>query len=145
MLIMPKVLNLYLAAFLLISFSTLSAKESNTKEDESTSDLKSEIKAYILHHLQDSHDFNLLSYKDKTTNEKVYIGMPLPVILWDDGLKIFSSSKLKHGKNVVQKETITINSITVKYTEPMPRERSPMTITTTPPMLSRLIFRLPKT
>ena len=103
MLIMPKVLNLYLAAFLLISFSTLSAKESNTKEDESTSDLKSEIKAYILHHLQDSHDFNLLSYKDKTTNEKVYIGMPLPVILWDDGLKIFSSSKLKHGKNVVQK------------------------------------------
>ena len=100
---MPKGLYLYLAAFLLISFSTLSAKESNTKEDESTGDLKSEIKAYILHHLQDSHDFNLLSYKDKTTNEKVYIGMPLPVILWDDGLKMFSSSKLKHGKNVVQK------------------------------------------
>ena len=103
MLIMPKGLYLYLAAFLLISFSTLSAKESNTKEDESTGDLKSEIKAYILHHLQDSHDFNLLSYKDKTTNEKVYIGMPLPVILWDDGLKMFSSSKLKHGKNVVLK------------------------------------------
>lgn len=102
-LIMPKGLYLYLPAFLLISFSTLSAKESNTKEDESTGDLKSEIKAYILHHLQDSHDFNLLSYKDKTTNEKVYIGMPLPVILWDDGLKMFSSSKLKHGKNVVQK------------------------------------------
>jgi F-type H+-transporting ATPase subunit a len=28
--------------------------------------------------------------------------MPLPVILWDDGLKVFSSSKLKHGKSIVQ-------------------------------------------
>ena len=99
---MPKGLYLYLTAFLLVSFSTLSASESNAKEDEQTGDLKSEIKAYILHHLEDSHDFNLLSYKDKTTNEKVYIGMSLPVILWDDGLKVFSSSKLKHGKNVVR-------------------------------------------
>ncbi|MDG1941801.1 MAG: F0F1 ATP synthase subunit A [Flavobacteriaceae bacterium] len=99
---MPKGLYLYLAIFFLTSFSTLNAKESNAKEAESTGDLKTEIKAYILHHLEDSHDFNLLSYKDKTTNEKVYIGMPLPVILWDDGLKIFSSSKLKHGKEVVQ-------------------------------------------
>ena len=103
MLIMSKRLYLYLSAFILTSFSSLSAKESNTKEFESTGDLKSEIKAYILHHLQDSHDFNLLSYKDETTNEKVYIGMPLPVILWDNGLKMFSSSELKHGKNVVQK------------------------------------------
>ena len=102
MVIMPKGLYLYLTAFLLVSFSTLSANESNAKEDEQTGGLKSEIKAYILHHLEDSHDFNLLSYKDKTTNEKVYIGMPLPVILWDDGLKVFSSSQLKHGKNVVR-------------------------------------------
>ena len=97
---MPKGLYLYLAIFFLTSFSTLNAKESNAKEEESTGDLKTEIKAYILHHLEDSHDFNLLSYKDKTTNEKVYIGMPLPVILWDDGLKIFSSSKLKHGNGM---------------------------------------------
>ena len=102
MLIMPKGLYLYLSTFLLISFSTLNAKESNPKETESTGDLKSEIKAYILHHLEDSHDFNLLSYMDEITKEKVYIGVPLPVILWDDGLKIFSSSKLKHGKKVAQ-------------------------------------------
>ena len=102
-LIMSKRLYLYLSAFILTSFSSLAAKESNTKEYKSTGDLKSEIKAYIIHHLQDSHDFNLLSYKDEITNEKVYIGMPLLVILWDDGLKMFSSSKLKHGKNVVQK------------------------------------------
>ena len=111
---MPKGIYLYLATFLLASFSTLSAKESNNKEVEQTGDLKSQIKAYILHHLEDAHDFNLLSYKDKTTNEKVYIGMPLPVILWDDGLKVFSSSKLKHGKNVVQKGD-TLYSISKKF------------------------------
>ena len=100
--IMPRGLHLFLISFLLFSFSTLSAKESNTKDSGQSNDLKSEIKAYILHHLEDSHDFNLLSYKDKSTGDKVYIGMPLPVILWDDGLKFFSSSKLKHGKSIVQ-------------------------------------------
>ena len=65
---MLKGLYLHLATFLLISFSTLSAKESNPKEGEQTADLKSEIKAYIHHHLEDAHDFNLFSYKDKTTN-----------------------------------------------------------------------------
>jgi F-type H+-transporting ATPase subunit a len=99
---MPKGINLFLASFLLFSFSSLSASEPIAKEVEQTGDLKSEIKAYILHHLEDSHGFNLLSYKDKVTNKKVYVGIPLPVILWDDGLKIFSSSKLNHGENVVQ-------------------------------------------
>ena len=97
---MPRGIYLFFYTVLLVSFSNLNAKESK-KEVEQTGELKSEIKAYILHHLQDSHDFNLLSYKDKATNEKVNIGMPLPVILWDDGLKVFSSSKFKHGKNVV--------------------------------------------
>ncbi len=99
---MPKRLYLYLVTFFLIPFSTISAKGSNANEAETTGDLKSQIKAYILHHLEDSHDFNLLSYKDETINEKVYIGFPLPVIIWDNGLKIFSSSKLKHGKEVVK-------------------------------------------
>lgn len=100
--IMPRGLHLFLISLLLFSYSTLSAKESNTKESGQSNDLKSEIKAYILHHLEDSHDFNLLSYKDKSTGEKVYIGVPLPVILWDEGLKVFSSSQLKHGKSIVQ-------------------------------------------
>jgi len=99
---MLKGIYLFIAIFLLVSFSTISAKETNTKEGEVINDLKSEIKSYILHHLEDSHDFNLLSYKDKVTGEKIYIGMPLPIILWDDGLKVFSSSMLKHGKSVVK-------------------------------------------
>ena len=53
---------------------------------------KKEIKDYILHHLKDSHDFSLLSYT-KENGEKKYIGFPLPVIIWDKGLKVFSSSR----------------------------------------------------
>ena len=99
---MPKGIYLFIAIFLLVSFSTINAKETKIIEGEETNDLKSEIKAYILHHLEDSHDFNLLSYMDKASGEKVYIGMPLPIILWDDGLKVFSSSMLKHGESVVK-------------------------------------------
>lgn len=97
---MPKGFYLFLITILLFSVNSSYAKES--ENENAPTDLKSEIKAYILHHLEDTHDFNLLSYTDDTTGEKVYVGMPLPVILWDEGLKIFSSSKLKHGKNVVE-------------------------------------------
>lgn len=100
--IMPKGLYFYLFPYLLLSFSNLSAKESENETGDKTNYLKSEIKAYILHHLEDSHDFNLFSYRDKLTGEKTFIGTHLPVILWDEGLKVFSSSKLKHGQSVVK-------------------------------------------
>ena len=70
--------------------------EESAKEAE-----KKGIKAYIQHHLQDTHDFGLYSYTDEA-GKKVYVGAPLPVILWDGGLKVFSSSKLKHGKAVAE-------------------------------------------
>lgn len=54
--------------------------------------MKKEIKGVIEHHLVDSHDFTFLS--DKEGNA---YGFPLPVILVDNGLKIFSSSKFEHG------------------------------------------------
>lgn len=81
--------------FLLISFVSYGS------EDTQKGDLKSEIKAYIQHHLEDSYDFSLTSYTNDE-GEKVYWGFPLPVIIWDDGLKIFSSSKFKHGKAVAE-------------------------------------------
>ena len=74
----------------------------NTKEENSGGgDLKTEIKEYIAHHLQDSYDFSLFSYTNDK-GEHVYIGAPLPVILWDNGLKIFSSSKFHHGETVAE-------------------------------------------
>jgi len=45
-----------------------------------------------------------LSYTDEETGGKVYVGIPLPVILWDDGIKIFSSSKLNHGESIAEIE-----------------------------------------
>lgn len=62
---------------------------------------KAEIKAYIEHHLQDSHSFHLTTYTDDQGNE-VHWSFPLPVILWDDGLKVFSSSKFHHGESVAE-------------------------------------------
>ena len=73
----------------------------NTKEDAKGGDLKSEIKEYIAHHLLDSYDFSLFSYTNDQ-GEHVYIGAPLPIILWDNGLKLFSSTKFHHGESVAE-------------------------------------------
>lgn len=82
---------------LLVSFISF-AKEDTKKENGG---LKQEIKEYIDHHLLDSHDFSLYSYTNDA-GEHVYVGAPLPVILWDNGLQVFSSSKLHHGESVAE-------------------------------------------
>ena len=60
-----------------------------------------EVEEYISHHLLDSHDFSLFSYTSDE-GEHIYVGFPLPVILWDDGLTIFMSSKFHHGETVAK-------------------------------------------
>jgi F-type H+-transporting ATPase subunit a len=76
-----------------------SAKEESS--DGSKKDLKTEIKEYIDHHLQDSHDFSIFSYTEEN-GEHVYIGVPLPIILWDNGLHFFSSSQFHHGETLAE-------------------------------------------
>lgn len=75
------------------------AKTTETKvlsEDEKKDE---ERKEFIQHHLLDSHDFHIFSYgKDGEHN----VGFPLPVILWDNGLHVFSSSKFEHGEAVAE-------------------------------------------
>lgn len=61
--------------------------------------IKDEIKQHVQHHLLDSHDFTFFS--DSKTGK--HYGFPLPVILWDNGLHIFSSSEFHHGEKVVEK------------------------------------------
>ncbi|WP_406685352.1 F0F1 ATP synthase subunit A [Seonamhaeicola sp. MEBiC1930] len=84
---------------LFITFMTFGS-ESNQHE-ESGSDLRTEIKEYVQHHLLDSYDFGLYSYTNDAGEHK-YVGFPLPVILWDNGLKVFSSSKFHHGETVAE-------------------------------------------
>ncbi|MGB5262509.1 MAG: F0F1 ATP synthase subunit A [Lutimonas sp.] len=61
-------------------------------------DLKTEIKEEIQHHLQDSHDFTFFSDKE----DGKHYGISLPVILWDNGLQVFSSGKFHHGETVAE-------------------------------------------
>jgi len=89
------VVRILLIFALVFTTANLSAKES---EKEGNGDLKTEIKEFIDHHLQDSHDFTLFS--DKEANK--HYGFPLPVILWDNGVKVFSSSKFHHGETVAE-------------------------------------------
>lgn len=71
---------------------------SNHPEEGSEKAVKTEIKEDINHHLQDSYDFHL--FTDKETN--THYGFPLPVILWDNGLHVFLSSKFHHGEEVAE-------------------------------------------
>ena len=60
--------------------------------------LAQKIDAYKAHHILDAHDFTLFS--DEETGK--HYGFPLPVILWDNGLHFFSSSKFDHGNAVAE-------------------------------------------
>ena len=51
---------------------------------------KAVVKQTVEHHLADSYDFHIVGP----------VGFPLPVILIDNGLKVFSSAKFHHGESV---------------------------------------------
>jgi len=76
-------------------------KESHSSENnhvQEPSNKKDKIDAYIEHHLQDSHDFVFLSDE----KEGKHYGFSLPVIIYDNGLKFFSSSKFHHGESIAE-------------------------------------------
>lgn len=85
---------------LVIAFSG-NAQHEPKVEAPAGKNLKATIKEYIQHHLQDSYDFSLTSYT-KENGDHVYIGAPLPVVLIDGGLQVFSSSKFHHGETVAE-------------------------------------------
>ena len=84
--------------FLLAGTSAIASKSESSADTEGK-DIKTEIDEYIDHHLLDPHDFSLFSYTDGEGIKK-HVGFPLPVILWDNGLVVFSSSKFHHGETV---------------------------------------------
>ena len=92
---------LYIIAIFFVGFSSLNANpvaEKTTEVKDEKATLKSEIKEFINHHLQDSHDFSI--FADKETGE--HYGFSLPIILWDNSLEIFSSSRFHHGEYVAE-------------------------------------------
>lgn len=71
------------------------AHSSNSEEPKSIKEKIDEEKA---HHVLDTHEFIL--FHDESTH--THFGFPLPIILWDNGVQIFSSSKFHHGEAVAE-------------------------------------------
>ena len=55
----------------------------------------------INHHIADAHDWHLFDLKGED-GEYHGVSIPLPVILWDNGLQIFMSSKFEHNTVAVE-------------------------------------------
>ncbi len=96
---------LQIIAVLSISFNLYAQHETShtsaehaVKDQHEEKDIRAEIKEGIQHHLKDAHDFIFLS--DSESGK--HYGFSLPVILWDNGLKIFMSSKFHHGESVAK-------------------------------------------
>jgi len=82
-------ISLFCAPFISVGSEVHEADTS--KSEEKT---KSEIKAFIDHHLDDSYSYTIW--------HAMGIEFPLPVILVDEGLHVFSSSKFHHGESVAE-------------------------------------------
>ena len=65
------------------------------KVDEKAA-IKEQIEEVKAHHVLDGHDFSLFEYDGQP------IGFSLPIILWDNGVQFFSSSKFNHGETVAE-------------------------------------------
>jgi F-type H+-transporting ATPase subunit a len=84
--------------FLATSITFGSDKEKHSSENDGGQvNTPEEVKAYIQHHLKDSHDFSLFSYTNDA-GERKHVGFPLPVLLWtSNGLVTFMSSEFHHN------------------------------------------------
>jgi F-type H+-transporting ATPase subunit a len=84
-----------------VSAETTHVVEAAHGENAEPKDVKTEIKEFIDHHLKDSYDFNIFGYKDEAGKQH-HVGFPLPVILIDNGLQVFSSSKFHNDHEVAE-------------------------------------------
>jgi len=102
------------------SFATAQNAVIESKTDGGQVDTKKEVEDYILHHIQDSHDFSLFSYTNDA-GERKHVGFPLPVILWSsNGLVTFMSSEFHHNDNghvIVEKNGMKFAKIHSKIYE----------------------------
>ncbi|MAY23832.1 MAG: ATP synthase F0 subunit A [Flavobacteriaceae bacterium] len=90
-----------LLLFFTLAWVTVSCSNETEGNEEAKKERRQEVKEFINHHLQDSHDFNIYSYTGDD-GKLHHVGFPLPVIIVDNGLQVFSSSKFHHGEEVVE-------------------------------------------
>ena len=78
--------------------TTAVAHETSGEPSDEKSEIKEKIDEKKAHHVLDAHEFSL--FEDEATG--VHYGFPLPIILWDNGVQIFSSSKFNHGESIAE-------------------------------------------
>lgn len=93
-----KFLVKFLTITVLVFSLQLNAQHDEHQPEEGKKDVKTEIKESIDHHIKDSYDF--VFFSDTEANK--HYGFSLPVILIDEGLHFFSSSKFHHGETVAE-------------------------------------------
>ena len=102
------------------TFASESDKKNHPQKDGGQVNTQEEVKAYIQHHLKDSHDFTFFSYSTDE-GERKHFGFPLPVILWSsEGLVSFMSSEFHHnddGHVIVEKKGLKFAKIHSKIYE----------------------------
>ena len=99
---MLKKLPIIFTLILLFSSAFVIAQHGNSEvahNEDGHKDIKAEIKAEIQHHINDSYDFHIWTIDEE---KDIHVSMPLPIILWDNGLHLFMSSKFHHGKSVAE-------------------------------------------
>lgn len=77
---------------------TLEVAEGHEVAGEKTQAEK--VQEHIQHHLAD--DYSFVFFSDEETGKNY--GFPLPVILFDNGLKVFMSSEFDYGNKLVEKD-----------------------------------------
>lgn len=88
---------LFFSLFLTVTANAQHEAASHEAKTEGKGGIEEQIKEVKTHHLADSHDFIFAS-----TGEGKHYGFSLPVILWDNGLKVFSSGKFHHGEEIAE-------------------------------------------
>ena len=89
-----KILNFLLLAMLLAPIHSFSSESNSPENTNKTDKTRTEIKEYIDHHLLDSYDFTIW--------HAAHLEFPLPIILFDEGLQIFSSSRFHNENHVAE-------------------------------------------
>ena len=87
-----------LALFFTLALGSVVFAESVNKDKQDTPE---EVKGFIKHHLKDAHYFELFHG----------VKMPLPIIVWDDGIQFFLSSDFKK----VEVKAVTAADSTVTF------------------------------
>lgn len=94
-----KLFTLIFALFVSFQGYAEDSKHATDTAHENTHEKKEfDLVGTIMHHISDAHEWHFWGEGENS------VSLPLPVILVDNGLKVFMSSEFEHGHKVVEKD-----------------------------------------